>query len=369
MSEEKKIKKKSLKESKALFTIVSILIGFLAGALVLRLAGYAPWQAYKLLFEGVFKSPRNIGRTIVNSTPIILTGLGVCFGFQAGLFNMGAEGQFIIGSLVGFLLGYRLNLPPFLHVIITIFVAMVVGGLYGGLVGLLKAKLGIHEVISTIMLNRVAFYLQNFLVTTYKKPNSMSTFDVQDTAKITLFPQAKLNFEGGMKRFFKAPIHGGVIAAIVAVIVVYYILKKTTLGYEIKAVGLNKEACEYGGINTDKRIIQAMTIGGILCSLGGVTQLLGYTYALPQLSAMENFGFDGLAVSLLASNNPIGCIFTGLFFGGLKYAGSNLQRVMGVPSEIINIIIGVIVLFTAIPLVFKIISAKHKRRKEERRLG
>lgn len=358
----KNINKKAFANSKLGFTLVSIILGLLVGAVVLALSGYNPIEAYISLVQGVFKSPRNMGWAIVNSTPIILTGLGVCFAFQTGLFNMGAEGQFIIGSTVGFLLGYLLDLPPVIHVIVTIIVALLAGLIYGGLAGFIKAKFGIHEVISTIMLNWIAFYFQNFVVYRYQKPNSMGTFDIKDSAKVTLVHGVAKKFDGFFGQFFKAPIHLGIILAIICVILIWFILNKTSLGYKLKAVGLNREASVYGGINANHKIIQSMAISGALCSLAGVTQVMGYTYSLPLLSAMENFGFDGLAVSLLASNNPIGCIFSGLFLGSLKYAGSNLQRAMGVPSELISIIIGTIILFTAIPLIFKIIKAKIRKR-------
>ncbi|WP_308655210.1 ABC transporter permease [uncultured Anaerococcus sp.] len=359
-------KRKSLGSSKILFTIISILLGLLVGALVLLIAGFDPIEGFKNLFLGVFKSPRNMGWAIVTSTPIIMTGLGVAFAFKTGLFNMGAEGQFIIGTIVAFLVGYNLNLPPVLLPIVAIVLAMVIGAIYGAIAGFVKAKFGIHEVISTIMLNWIAFYFQNFVVYRFRQPNSMSSFDVADNAKITLFTDAAKRFDGFFSKFFRAPIHWGTIIAIVAVIIVWYILNKTTLGYELKAVGLNKEASQYGGINAGNKIIQSMAISGAICSLAGVTQVLGFTYNLSILSSMQNFGFDGLAVSLLASNNPIGVIFSGLFFGSLKYAGGNLQRTMGVPSEIISIIIGTIILFTAVPLVFRIIKAKMRNKNSQK---
>lgn len=362
-------KKSSFKDSKLLFTLISVVLGLLVGALVLAIAGYNPLEAYGHLIEGIFKTPRNMGWAIVYSTPIILTGLGVCFAFQTGLFNMGAEGQFIIGSIVGFLLGYNLNLPPLIHIPVTIIIGVIVGAIYGALAGFIKAKFGIHEVISTIMLNWIAYYLQNFIVYRFLKPNSMSSFEIMDSAKITLVENAAQKYDGFAGNFFRAPIHFGTILAIVSVIIVWYVLNKTTLGYQLKAVGLNREASEYGGINSKKKIVQSMAISGAICSLAGVTQVLGYTYSLPILSAMENYGFDGLAVSLLASNNPIGTIFSGLFFGGIKYAGSNLQRAMGVPSELINIIIGTIILFTAIPLVFRILKAKMTKSRKKSQVG
>lgn len=365
----KKVKKaKSFKDSTLVFTIVSVLLGLLVGAIVLAFAGYNPIEAYQKIIEGIFKSPRNMGWAIVNSTPIILTGLGVCFAFKTGLFNMGAEGQFIIGTAVGFLLGYGLDLPPFIHVVVTIIAALLSGFIYGGIAGFVKAKFGIHEVISTIMLNWIAFYFQNFIVYRYHMPNTMSTFDVKETAQITLIKNAAQKYDGFMGQFFKAPIHAGIFFAIGCAILIHFILTKTSLGYKLKAVGLNKEASEYGGINVNGKIIQSMAISGAICSLAGVTQILGYTYSLPLLSAMENFGFDGLAVALLASNNPIGCIFSGLFLGSLKYSGGNLQRTMGVPSELISIIIGTIILFTAIPLIFRILKAKINR-KSKRKAG
>ena len=359
-------RRKSLGSSKILFTIISILLGLLVGALVLVIAGFDPIEGFKNLFLGVFKSPRNMGWAIVTSTPIIMTGLGVAFAFKTGLFNMGAEGQFIIGTIVAFLVGHNLNLPPVLLPIVAIVLAMVIGAIYGAIAGFVKAKFGIHEVISTIMLNWIAFYFQNFVVYRFRQPNSMSSFDVADNAKITLFTDAAKRFDGFFSKFFRAPIHWGTIIAIVAVIIVWYILNKTTLGYELKAVGLNKEASQYGGINAGNKIIQSMAISGAICSLAGVTQVLGFTYNLSILSSMQNFGFDGLAVSLLASNNPIGVIFSGLFFGSLKYAGGNLQRTMGVPSEIISIIIGTIILFTAVPLVFRIIKAKMRNKNSQK---
>lgn len=362
MTEKNNKKKFAFFNSKLGFTLVSVLLGLLVGAFVLAFAGYNPIEAYINLVRGVFKSPRNMGWAIVNSTPIILTGLGVCFAFQTGLFNMGAEGQFIIGSTVGFLLGYLLELPPIIHIILTILIALLAGLIYGGLSGFIKAKFGIHEVISTIMLNWVAFYFQNYIVNRYKKPNSMSSFDIKDSAKITLVQGAAKKFDGFFGQFFRAPVHLGIILSIICVILIWFILNKTSLGYKLKAVGLNRQASVYGGINANNKIIQSMAISGALCSLAGVTQIMGYSYSLPLLSSMENFGFDGLAVSLLASNNPIGCIFSGLFLGSLKYAGSNLQRVMGVPSELISIIIGTIILFTAIPLIFRILKAKLRKR-------
>ncbi|WP_297812553.1 ABC transporter permease [uncultured Finegoldia sp.] len=359
------IEKKSIfsKYNKLFFILLSILIGLVAGAFALMLAGYNPIEAYRLMFEGIFKRPKNVGWTIVNAIPIIFTGLGVAFAFRTGLFNIGAEGQYIVGTMVAFILGYNLHLPAVIHVPLVIIIGMLVGALYGAFSGFLKAKFGIHEVISTIMLNWVAFYCNNMVANypKFKAPNSMGTYEVQKTARITLMQNAK-GLPKAIDNFFKAPIHLGLILAIAAAIILWYILKKTNLGYELKAVGYNQDAAKYGGINVNKKLTLSMAISGAICALGGVTQVLGYRYTISALSSMENFGFDGLAVSLLANNNPIGCIFSGLFFGGLKYSGANVQRVLHAPTEMINIIMGTIILFTAIPLMFKIIKSRFKKK-------
>ncbi len=351
------------KYSKLLFMLLSIVIGLLIGAIALSLAGYNPLEAYKLMLEGVFKRPKNIGWTIVNAIPIIFTGLGVAFAFKTGLFNIGAEGQYIVGTMVAFIVGYTLHLPPVIHVIVILIIGIIAGALYGAIAGFLKAKFGIHEVISTIMLNWIAFYLNNMVAnySKFKAPNSMSTHEVQETAKITLLQNAK-GLPKTIDNLFKAPIHFGIILAIITAIVLWYILKKTNLGYELKAVGFNQDAAMYGGIDVNKKLTLSMAISGAVCALGGITQVLGYRYTISALSSMENFGFDGLAVSLLANNNPIGCIVTGLFFGGLKYSGANVQRVLHAPTEMINIIMGTIILFTAIPLMFRIIKSKFKKK-------
>ena len=358
-------KRKLSADNKFVFMLVSVLVGFLVGAIVLALAGYNPLEAYKLLFQGIFKRPKNIGWTIVNATPIIFTGLGVAFAFKTGLFNIGAEGQYMIGSIVGFIIGYSLDLPPVLHIIVTLLLAAIAGAVIGGLAGLIKAKFGIHEVISTIMLNWIIFYFNNFIVNLprFKEPNSMGTYEIKESAKITLFRNMSENAPEFLRNFFKAPIHFGIILAIIIAILLRFILKKTTLGYQLKAVGFNKEAAEYGGINTNRKLTQSMAISGAVCALGGATQVMGYGYSISILASMENYGFDGLAVALLANNNPLGTILSGFFFGGLHYGGTNIQRVLQVPSELINIIMGTIIIFTSIPLVFKIIKAKRNRKR------
>lgn len=348
------------KHSKIIFLFVSILIGLIVGGIALLLAGYNPLLAYKVMLEGVFSKPRNIGWTIVLSTPIILTGLGVAFAFQTGMFNIGAEGQYIVGTIAALIVGTSINLPKPIQVPLILITAMAAGALWGGLAGFIKAKFGIHEVISTIMLNWIAFYFNNFIANskTFKKANAMSSIDINSNSEIGLFPEASKHFEGRLQSFFSSPVHFGIIIAIIVAIILYFILNKTAFGYKLKAVGKNPMAAEYGGINVNRTMATSMAISGAVCAIAGAVQLMGYTHHIASLGAMENFGFDGLGVALLAANNPIGCIFTGLFFGALNYSGANIQRVLHAPTEMIQIIIGTIILFSAMPMMFKILKAK-----------
>src|SRR5690554_3446207 len=255
-------KKKSLFSSNIGLTITSLLMGFVIGALVLAIAGYNPLKTYIVLFTGVFSKPKYIVQTVINSTPIILTGISIAFAFKTGLFNIGTEGQFIIGSITAAVLGYLLHLPPVIHVIFIIVIAGLFAGIWGGIAGFLKAKFGIHEVITTIMLNWIAFYSQNYIVQleALKKPNAEATYEIQQSASIIILEVWKRSQEGiawlrehpFFRDILKTKMNWGIVIAIIIAIIVSYIIRKTVLGYELRAVGHNHHASEYGGINVRK---------------------------------------------------------------------------------------------------------------------
>lgn len=350
-----------MKENRLKFTIIAILIGLVIGAIILLAVGYNPLEAYGIMIAGVFGSPKYISWTIIKSTPLILTGISVAFAFKTGLFNIGAEGQFIIGALVATLAGYFLHLPPVIHAIVALLLACLAAALWGGFAGFLKSKFGVNEVITTIMLNWIAFYLSNFLVywDKFKRPNSEASQKILSSASIA-FPK---EFGSSLGSFFNAPVNFGFIIAILVAFLIKYILNDTTLGYELRAVGFNKDAAEYGGINVKKNTITAMMIAGAISGLAGAVHVLGVTNEISILSAMEGNGFDGMAVSLIGGNSPIGCIFAGLLFGALKYGGYKIQPIMGAPSEIINIVIGIIVFFIAMPKMIEGLTTIRSRRK------
>lgn len=362
---EKKNFLKRVSNSSFGFTLISILFGFIVGAIVLSIAGYNPLQAYSIIFNGIFSKPKYISYTIIYATPIILTGLSVAFAFRTGLFNIGAEGQYIIGALTAALVGYYVKLPPVIHPIVVLLVAMIAAGLWGGFAGYLKARFGIHEVIATIMLNWIAFYFNNYVVFTegFRRPNSEASNYINDSARIDILGIWKKTDEGRawlaerpiLRDVFKSPVNIGIIIAVLLALIIWYILNKTTLGYELRAVGFNKFAAEYGGINVKKSTMISMGIAGGLAGSAGALQVMGVTRHIAKLASPENYGFDGIAVSLIGSNSPLGCVLSGSFFGGLKYGGPKIQNELGAPYEVINIMIGTIVLFIAIPKLIKII--------------
>jgi simple sugar transport system permease protein len=331
-----------------LFTLLAIGIGLLAGSVILALTGFNPLGAYGVLFGGIFGSFKTVMYMVQYATPIIFTGLSVTFAFKAGLFNIGAEGQYIMGSLAALAAGVLLPLPAPLHGIVCVLAGALAGGLWGAVAGILKAVKGIHEVIVTIMLNWIAFYLSNFFVMSplFKKPNSTASVDIAETARIST--EAFRNVFGTVR------VHWGMFLVLAAVIACRIILTKTTLGYRLRAVGFNRYAAEYGGINVGFSIALSMGISGLLAGLGGAAQVLGVVGKITQLAAQEGYGFDGISVSMIGGINPLGALFAGLFYGGMKYGGSKLNTI-GAPSELVNVIIGVIIYSIAVMGAFRLL--------------
>lgn len=354
--------------------LLSVVFGFIVGAIVLAATGYSPLDAFGALFKGIFSKPKYIAQTLIKSTPIILTGLSVAFAFKTGLFNIGAEGQYIVGTIVAAVLGYKLNLPAPLQIGVVVGAAVAAAALWGGIVGYLKARFGIHEVITCIMLNWTALYLNNYIITLpgLKKPNAEATYEIQLSTYTTVLQKWKTSPEGlaWLKEhpFFqdillRTNLNYGIVVALLAVILVAFFLYRTTKGFELRSVGFNKDAAEFAGINVRSNIILSMAIAGAIAGLAGALQITGCDpHRISTLAAFENNGFNGLSVALIANSSPIGCLFAGLLFGGLLYGGGSIQSDIGAPSEIINIMIGTIVFFVALASIFPIIAGKLQKR-------
>ena len=351
-------KKKSILQSNFLYTVIAIIIGFLIGAIFLVISGISPAVAYSKLISSVFSKPKFLMYTLVYSAPIILTGLSVAFSFRTGVFNIGAEGQFVVGSIAATLVGILVKLPAVIHVPLCIIAAMAAGAFWSFLCGLMKVKRGIHEVISFIMFNWIAFYLSNFVVNLkdVKVEGGEASKNLEDSARI-LFPPSWIDS-------IKCPdANWGIVIAVITAIVIWVIIEKTTLGYRLKAVGFNKHAADYAGIDANKSILTALCISGALSGLGGAVQIMGQSGRLVQFAGQEGYGFEGISVALIGSSNPLGCIFAGLFYGAMKFGGSKLNMVQ-VPSQIISIIMGCVIIFIAISHVFKYLFLKVTKKKE-----
>ena len=340
--------------------LIAIVCGFLVAAVVLAAAGYNPWQAFGALFSGMFARPKYISNVLIKAAPIILTGLSVAFAYKTSLFNIGAEGQYIVSAIVVTLLGVRLNLPAPLLIPVLLAAGMLAGGVWGGLVGLLKAKYGIHEVITSIMLNWIAFYLSNYIVNlpAFHQPDSTGTYPIRESGYIMLLPNWKRSPQGmaALSRIpwlrevmMRTDFNFGILIAILMAVLVGFVLYRTAKGFELRAVGFNRDAAQFAGIDVGRSLLESMLISGALSGLAGCVAIMGAApHNISTLAAFENNGFNGLSVAFIAGGSPVGCIFAGLLFGGFLYGGQTVQADVGAPSEIINIMMGTIVFFMAL---------------------
>ncbi|MBR4393207.1 MAG: ABC transporter permease [Oscillospiraceae bacterium] len=336
-------------ENRFIHILLSILLGFLVGAIFLSIMGLSVGEAYGRLISSV-TSLKGFSYVIVYSIPYIVVGLSVAFSFKTGVFNIGAEGQFVVGSMaaavVGILAG---NLPKPLLIPLCFLVAMAAGAIWGIIVGFLKTKWGINEVLSMIMFNWVAFYLSNFIAgfpAIHSDGTAEATKNISANAS-TLLPKSMINSLG-----LCPTANWGILVAIAATVLAWFIIEKTTLGYELKAVGSNKFAAEYGGINVNRSILTALAISGALAGLGGALQLMGMGSRISVFSSQEGFGFAGIVVALIGCSNPFGVLIAGIFYGALIFGGSKLNLV-GAPTQLINVIVGTVVFFIAISVIFQ----------------
>ncbi len=339
---------KMLKSNSVFYTLLAVVTGFAVGAILLVFIGISPVAAYGRLFKGIFSRPKYLVWSMVYASPLILTGLSVAFSFKTGVFNIGAEGQFVVGSMAAAIAGIFLELPPVVHAVVCALAAMLAGALWGLIVAVLKVKKGINEVLSYIMFNWIAYYLSNYLVNTkalHSEGSAEATKNIASSASI-ICPDFVIALTNCKKT------NWGIVIAVVAAVIIWFVISKTTLGFELRAVGFNKNAAEYGGIHSGVAVMKAMAISGALAGLGGMVQLCGMSLRISQFAGQEGYGFEGITVALIASAHPIGCIFSGLFYGMMKYGGTKLTLIRA-PGEVVDIIMGVIVLFIAMAHIFR----------------
>jgi len=336
----------------AFSSIIAILVGLLAGFFILLVTNAsAAFFGFGAILTGGFSSMNNIGQVLYFATPVIMTGLSVGFSAKTGLFNIGAAGQFIVGAYAAVLVGVKCDfLPGNLHWIAALLAAMLAGALWGAIPGLFKALFNVHEVISCIMTNYIGTYLVNFLITrTIYDSLRNQSMRVLESANLPKMGMDKIFRDG----FIVSSANSGIFIAIAFAILMYFILEKTSFGYELKACGYNKNAARYAGINEKRSIILSMVIAGALAGLGGaLLYLAGAGRGITVVDMLAQEGFNGIPVALLGLNNPIGIIFSGLLIAYLNVSGFNMQ-LYDFPPQIINIIIAVIIYFSAFALIVK----------------
>ncbi len=315
----------------------------------------AVWDSYSALFSGAFGSPGAWSETMLRATPLVLAGLAVALAFKASLFNIGANGQMILGAIFASYVGFSLDITGWLLVPLALACGALGGFLWGGIAGVLKATTGAHEVITTIMLNFVAAFLLSYLLST-------ETFLPANAAN----PISKVIHEQGrLWRFLEGErVDIGIFIAVAAVVLVWWVLERTTLGFRVKAVGINPSAAKYAGMKV--ALITALTLAcaGGLAGLGGATVVLGSTGVLTG-GVIGSLGFDAIAVALLGRSNPWGVLAAAILFGGLNAGAVNMQAQTQIPVDIVVVIQALIILFVAAPDLVRAIYRVKKVEGEE----
>jgi ABC-type uncharacterized transport system permease subunit len=334
--------------------VLSVVIALLLGALTMLATGVGIetiGRSFAALFTGSFGSVQAVSETLLSATPLILCGLGLALGFRAGLFNIGAEGQLILGGIAAVAVGFMFTgLPMVIHLPLAILAGMVAGAIWAGIAGWLKAATGAHEVITTIMLNFIAFRLTDYLLRNppIQKPGRT------DPISESVLPTAQLpKLLDALDPALR--IHFGLVIAIAAVAFVWWLLFRSTIGFEFRASGANASAARYAGMRSGVIIVVVMACAGALAGLAGANQVLGVLgRASPNFSA--GIGFDAIAVALLGRSHPVGVLLAGILFGALQAGGRQMQVAAGVSIDLIAIIQALIIVFIAAPMLVRSIA-------------
>ena len=334
--------------------VVAVVLGLIAGALLMVLTGNDAIEGYQYLFAGGLMNLERIGNTLAMATPLILTGLSVAFAFRTGLFNIGTPGQVLIGGLVATMVGLSVGLPKPLLLALMTLAAIAGGAIWGVIPGLLKARFNVHEVVSGIMMNWIAYWITYYLVPAYFKGS-------YETESRHIGNVASLKVDWLTTLFAGSYINLGIFFAGLAVVFVAILLDRTVLGYQLKAVGFNRHAAEYAGISVNRNIVLSMMIAGALSGLGGTALYTGYASSM-QIGVMPSQGFDGIAVALLGATTPIGVVGAALFFGILQSGKGFMNAMTDIPPEIGDTIIACIIYFAATSVLINNLIERAKRR-------
>jgi len=359
--------------------LLDVLVPFIAvgaalavGAIILSFQDVNPFTAYEAMFSGAFTNKNGLADTMVKMIPLLLVALGVAIAFRGGVINIGAEGQLIVGAVLTTYVGLQLGdrLPGPLVIVIGLAAGALMGGFWAAIPGYLKARLGVNEILSTIMMNQIAIQVAFYLLRgpmidpaelaagtniphSARLPQSTDLPRFTDMSKWVGLDKSAADlgltgFAGEVYGLLVEPtrLHSGLIIAVVMAILVYIFLWRTTIGYRIRAVGLNQAASRYAGINVQRYIVLSMTLGGMFAGLAGAVEILGLHHRMFEPQAVSaGYGFSGIVVALFGSLHPLGIIPSALLFGGLLVGGDKMQRAVQVPQVLITVILGIVVLF------------------------
>jgi ABC-type uncharacterized transport system permease subunit len=328
--------------------LLSVLLAMVTGSLIVAAAGASPAAAFSALWAGAFGNPYQAGETVMRATPLIFTGLAIAYGFRAGLLNIGAEGQLFMGGLAAGWLGILLAGLPWFVILPTMLIGgIVAGAAWAFIPAVLKAKVGAHEVITTMMFSWIARYLANYLLDgPMKAPGPGGTVGTVPWSAM-LPPQSTLPKLNVLFPFLPpSNAHVGFLVAVALAVGVWMLLKYTTLGYEARAVGFNPFASETGGVSVAWTTVWSLCISGALASLAGVSEVMGVQHRMSD-SFSAGFGFTGIAVALLAKNHPIAVIPAALLFGGLSAGSGFMQLNANVPDKLVDIVQALVIFFVA----------------------
>ena len=339
----------------ALIALISIFLGLVAGAILMAITGNNPFAGYTYLFRGGLMNIERVGNTLATATPLVLTGLSVAFAFRTGLFNIGASGQMLFGGLCATAIGLTIDLPKPLLLSLMIIAAMLGGALWGLVPGLLTARFNVHEVVATIMMNWIAYWVIYYAVPAYFKGAFLET----ESRKIP--EAASLKVEWLTSLFDGSYVNLGLFLSLAAVIVIAVILNRTVLGYELKAAGFNRFASEYAGMRVERNIVLSMTIAGALAGLGGATLYVGYATNI-QIGILPVQGFDGIAVALLGATTPVGVLAAAIFFGILHSGKGFMNAMTEIPPQIGDTIIAIIIYFAATAILIEKLLNRLRRK-------
>jgi simple sugar transport system permease protein len=339
-------------EDAMLVPFLAVFTAIILGGIVIAVVGGNPFAAYSGLFEGAFGSVKAISETTVWATPYIFAGLAVAVAFKGGLFNIGAEGQLALGALGAAWIGYALPgmlgfaLPIYIHLPLAMLAGMLFGMVWGAIPGALKAYTGAHEVINTIMMNYIALNLVSFLLNGLMKDKSPSNV-IARTPEIAVSARIPVIFDG-------LRMHWGFVLALVVAFLIWWLLWKTTLGFEIRSVGLNPDAAKYAGINYKRIMTLTLAISGMLAGLAGTIEVTALNYR-HELGFSTGYGFDAIAIALLGKTHPLGVVFAAILFAAMRNGATRMQFLTQIPVDIISVIQALILLFVAADAIVRYI--------------